>query len=286
MTKSLAATHLRLARCTVICAVAMGAGILLPGCAATAPASGTAAAATGSTVAPAKPATAPPERDQAVIGRLKEMSAYLRSLKSFQVMSQTTIDEVLDTGQKVQFGGVVGYRFVAPDKLRAFIRSDRTWRDFYYDGKTLTQVSPRMNYYASVPASGTVGSVLGKLASDYSIQLPLADLFTWGTNEDSVNSVSSAILIGPAIIDGADCDHFALRQEGADWQVWVQRGAQPLPRKLVITTTDEAQQPQYVAQLSWFTTIRPSPTEFTYTPSKDAMRIVQTPVAVSPQGAK
>jgi len=38
-----------------------------------------------------------------------------------QVTSQTAVDQVMDTGQKVQSGGVVGYRFVAPDKLRAFV---------------------------------------------------------------------------------------------------------------------------------------------------------------------
>lgn len=261
---------------SLFCAALLGAGILLGGCSST-PATAPAATGTsqGSADKPAPPAA--PERNQAVIDRLKEMSAYLRSLKSFQVTSQTTIDEVLDTGQKIQFGGVVGYRYVAPDKLRAFLRTDRVWRDFYYDGKTLTQVAPRMNYYASVPVAGTVGSLVSRLQSDYDIELPLADLFTWGTSEDSVNSLTSAILIGPANVGGADCDHFALRQDGVDWQVWVQRGAQPLPRKMVITTTDEAQQPQYTAVLSWFTSIRPTATEFTYTPARGAVRITQVP---------
>jgi len=217
---------------------------------------------------------------------MKQMSAYLRSLKTFQVTSQTTIDQVADTGQKLQFGGVVGYRFVAPDKLRAFVRSDRVWRDFYYDGKTLTQVAPRMNYYASVPASGTVGSVLKKMLDDYDIDMPLGDLFTWGTTEDSINNLTSAVLVGPAYIDGVECDHFALRQEGVDWQLWVQKGEQPLPRKMVITTTDEAQQPQYTANLSWYTSIRPRPNEFTYTPGKGAVRITQVPVNAPQPAAK
>ncbi|SFM63779.1 hypothetical protein SAMN05444747_10794 [Variovorax sp. OV329] len=213
------------------------------------------------------------------------MSAYLRSLKTFQVTSQTTIDDVMDTGQKIQFGGVVGYRFVAPDKLRAFVRSDRVWRDFYYDGKTLTQVAPRMNYYASMPASGTVGSVLRKMLDEYDIDMPLGDLFTWGTTEDSVNNLTSAILIGPAYIDGVEVEHFALRQDAVDWQVWIQKGEQPLPRKLVITTTDEVQQPQYIANLSWYTSIRPRPGEFTYTPAKGAMRITQAPKNAQQQPA-
>src|SRR5690349_15153999 len=111
----------------------IGAGIFLAGCSTT-PADGSAAA--GASAKPAQ-AQAAPERDPAVFDRLQQMGAYLRSLKSFQVLSQTTIDEVLASGQKVQFGGTIGYRYVAPDKLRAFLRTDRVWRDFYYDGKTL-----------------------------------------------------------------------------------------------------------------------------------------------------
>ena len=45
--------------------------------------------------------------------------------------SRHGLDEVLQTGQKVQFGGTLEYRYVTPDKLRASIRTDRKWRDFY-----------------------------------------------------------------------------------------------------------------------------------------------------------
>ncbi|MBS0340587.1 MAG: DUF2092 domain-containing protein [Proteobacteria bacterium] len=264
-------------------AAALAMVLFLAGCSTIGAGNGASAGtAPGDAAKAARAPQAAPERNPAVFERLQQMSAYLRSLKSFQVTSQTTIDEVLDSGQKVQFGGMVGYRYVAPDKLRAMLRNDRVWRDFYYDGKTITQAAPRMNYYASVPATGSVASLLARLNNDYDIDLPLADLFTWGTSEDSMNSVSSAVLVGPAIIDGADCDHFALRQAGVDWQVWVQRGARPLPRKLLITTTDIAQQPQYTAQLSWFTSIQPRANEFTYVPGKGAIRITQVP-AVKPQ---
>ena len=276
MTKPKSAAPVLRVRLFLTRAAVAGAAILLAGCSTTAT-DGSAASSGAST----RPVQAAAERDPAVIDRLQQMSAYLRSLKSFQVTSQTTVDEVLASGQKVQFGGTVGYRYVAPDKLRGFLRTDRAWRDFYYDGKTLTQVAPRLNYYASVPVSGSVANLLGRLSSDYEIDLPLADLFTWGADDGRLGSVASAVLIGPASIDGADCDHLALRQDGVDWQVWVQRGARPLPRKLVITTTDVPQQPQYTAHLSWFTTIRPRGNEFAYAPAKGAIPIVQVP-AVKP----
>ena len=188
-------------------------------------------------------------RDPAVLARLAQMGDYLRSLKSFTVKADTAKDEVLESGQKVQFGGTLEYRYATPDKLRASIRTDRKWRDFYFDGKTLTQVAPRMGYYGSVQLPGKVGEVMTGLAQRYDIDMPLADLFYWGTPSSGVDDVTAATLIGPARIGGIETDHFALRQAGVDWQIWIERGARPLPRKLVITTTEEPAQPQYSATL-------------------------------------
>ena len=50
---------------------------------------------------------------------------------------------------------------------------------------------------------------------------------------------------------GADTDHYAFRQGDVDWQIWIERGERPLPRKLVITTREEVGQPQYSAELTW-----------------------------------
>ena len=113
-------------------------------------------------------------------------------------------------------------KFSSPDKLRASVRSDRRQRDFYFDGKALTQVAPRAGYYASVPLVGTVGEAMTLVAERYDIEMPLADLFLWGTHRSGLEDVTSALFVGPARIGGVDADHFALRQPGVDWQVWVE----------------------------------------------------------------
>jgi hypothetical protein len=88
------------------------------------------------------------------------MGAYLRSLKTFEVRADTTIDEVLTSGQKVQFAGTLDYRVQAPNRLRAEVNNDRRHRKFFYDGKSLTQYAPRMKYYATIPAPGTLSELV------------------------------------------------------------------------------------------------------------------------------
>jgi len=218
---------------------------------------------------PAEPAVAPE-----AIAALKKMGGFLRTLEAFTIHVDTDTDEVLeDTGQKLQFSSVVKYYFRAPNHLRADVTSDRKQRQFFYDGHTLTLYGQRVQYYASVPAPPTIRETLELAAQKYGLEVPLADLFFWGTDEARLGDIQAAIDVGPGSIGGVLCDHYAFRQEDVDWQLWIEKSDTPLPHKLVITTKDEAQ-PQYVARLTWNLTPQLDDTLFTFQPPADAHKIV------------
>lgn len=220
---------------------------------------------------PAAPAAASAIDPQA-LDALNVMGRHLRDLKSFEVHADTTIDEVDETGQKLQFGGTVDYKVKRPDRLLAEIDSDRQHRTFYYDGKTLTQYAPRMGFYASVPAPASLRDLAGVLRDKYGLSLPLTDLFRWGEEKDDGAGLTSAAFIGPAKIAGAECGHYAYRQADADWQVWIAKTSN-LPCKLVITTLDEPEQPQYVAVFAWKPNVALDDKAFVFEPPKTAHRI-------------
>ena len=58
---------------------------------------------------------------------------------------------------------------------------------------------------------------------------------------------------------GVPCEHLAFSQNNIDWQVWIENGARPVPRKFVITYKDEPDSPEFTAIFSnWdFTTQLP-----------------------------
>jgi hypothetical protein len=212
--------------------------------------------------------------DPNVVKALGQMGAYLRTLTAFEVEATTSTDEVLDNGQKVQFDGTVQLQVRRPDKLHAEVKSDRKHREFFYDGKTFTVFGRQVDYYATVPAPPTLRELATVLAARYGIAIPLADLFFWGLEEDRAADLRSAIDLGPATIGGTECEQYALRQEGVDWQVWIQKGDSPLPRKLVITTTSDPAQPQYVSVLKWNLNPKLSDATFSFSPPQGALRIV------------
>jgi len=80
--------------------------------------------------------------------------------------------------------------------------------------------------------------------------------------------------MGPGEVLGTTCQHYAFRQEGADWQVWIQKGDFPLPRKLVITTTDDPARPQHTAVYLWNLAPSVNDAAFTFTPPSGARKIV------------
>jgi hypothetical protein len=214
--------------------------------------------------------------DPAATKALDDMGAYLRTLTTFQIAAETTLDEVLDDGQLVQYGGHIDLLVRRPNRLRAELTSDRQQRMFFYDGQSFTLWARRMNYYATVPAPATLAELGDRLQAKYGIEMPLADLFYWGaTGPDRRDSatLTSALDVGPSQVEGLSCEHYAFRQPDLDWQVWIQQGNYPLPRKLVITTASDSARPQYVSVMTWNLAPSFNDASFTFDPPDDAHRI-------------
>jgi hypothetical protein len=225
----------------------------------------------------------PTARDTQALDRLVAMGNYLRGLKAFGIHADTSLEQVLETGQKLQFAGTADYLAQPPNRLRIEITNDHQQRQYFYNGEALTQFAPRIGYYATVPATGTLGELVQHVKAKFDIDMPLADLFFWGTDKADPAKINSAAFIGVERIGGQASDHYAFREEGVDWQVWIQQGNQPLPLKLVITTLEDAAQPQYVAVLKWNLAPKLSNQAFNFTPPKKANKIELIPADTTAQ---
>jgi hypothetical protein len=214
---------------------------------------------------------------------LNKMGSYLRTLKAFQVDATTTRDDVLDNGQVIQYSAKVNVLARLPDRMRVEVNSDEKDRMYFFDGKNFTIFAERAGFYAVVPAPPTLAKLSDDLNEKYDIQLPLDDLFLWGTEKEKGGELTGAYDVGPSEVGGVSCEHYAFRQKGLDWQVWIQLGDYPLPRKLVLSTLTDEARPQYSSTLTW--NLAPSFDEsaFIFDPPKDAQKIViaqlQSPAA-------
>ena len=205
---------------------------------------------------------------------LNQMGTYLRSLKDFQVQAEITTEDVLEDGEKLQYGSTTTLLAQFPSKLRVSIEGEQKSRLFFYDGKSFTLFARRAGYYATVPAPETIGKLVQALRDKYDVDMPLVDLFLWGGPNASTNEITDATDVGPGSVDGETCEHYAFRQPGLDWQIWIQLGEHPLPRKLVLTTLTDEARPQHVSVLTWNLAPSYSAEAFVFDPPDDAHKIV------------
>jgi len=230
--------------------------------------------------APAGAASAPAANpvDTASVKALKDMGAYLVTLKRFGVEVRHSGERVLQDGQKLVHLSSATMDVSRPDRIHVTMRSARSQRQLYFDGKAVTLYTPAQKVYSSVPFSGNLGALVDLLEARYGVQLPLQDLFLWGTDAAAVDKIESAMNAGQEIVDGAVCDHYAFRQGRIDWQIWIQAGDQPLPRMLVITNRADEARPQSVALIDWQS--RPSfkDSVFTFVPPKGTKKIEIVPL--------
>lgn len=232
--------------------------------------------------APASAATATgQDRDPQALAALDRMGAALRALDHFSLVSDASTEVVLEDGQKIELDGVVTYKVKRPDQLFLELRSDRQLRQLIYDGNRLTLYSPRLKYYAQVEDVGaTLGELVEAAANRYGIEMPLADMFLWGTDKAPKTAIRGALHVGGGTLDGESIEQYAFKQDGVDWQVWIS-SATSLPKKLVINSLDDPAQPQYRARLRWDTRAPVPASAFQFTPAADVARIKLVPVEVA-----
>jgi hypothetical protein len=209
--------------------------------------------------------------DPVAIKALQQMCDFLAARGQMSIHALTWTDEVIANGQKIQRASAVTMAARRPDRLRVEIVDDRNVRELFYDGKRLTLYAPQMEYYAVVEAPSTLRDLVETTAHRYGIEVPLADLFFWGSDRCGADRITSAIDLGTVKVGELLTEQYAFRQPGVDWQVWIQKDPQALPLRLVITTTDNPTQPQFVANLAW--NLAPKESELSFTSPRGARKI-------------
>lgn len=230
----------------------------------------TARAASSSLVASAPAATVV---DPAVIDSLKVMGKFLQSLKRFQLTTELMGEVVLVDGQKLQHNARADMDVQRPGMIRTRMSSARGEREIYFNGKVVTFFLPSQNYYSRVNFSGSIGELTERLEDHYGIEVPLTDLFLWGTSAAPLEKIESAMNAGQDFIGTDLCNHYAFRQGNTDWQIWIKADGNPLPRKLVITNRADEARPQSISMVNWNLSPRFSDAIFTFTPPKGATSV-------------
>lgn len=220
---------------------------------------------------------APAQVEPKAVDALARMSAYLRSIPAFQINLQTQRDDVDVYGQLITLSGAASYKVRRPDAFAIDLALPSLAGQYVYDGKTVTVYDAKTGRYAKVQAPSTIRAALEFAEQKYGATVPLDDLFTWSEGDDRAKALTSAHFIGKAQIAGQAANHYAFRQPGIDWQIWIADGDKPAPLRVTIVASDDPARPQFQADLSWDTAPQFAPDAFAFTPPPNARAVDTRP---------
>jgi hypothetical protein len=210
---------------------------------------------------------------------LQGMTDYLGSLQQFSVHTQNTLEDVLDSGHRVDFDISANVIISRPNKLHAERKGDLVDQVFYYDGKTLALHNPSDKVYATEPAPGTIEELLDHVRETLGLTIPVADLVYRNAFPLLIQDVDFAQVVGKAVISGVKCDHLVFSRPGVDFQVWVADSGEPLPYKYVVTDTGTSALLSVTTVMSnWNTAPAEADSRFTFVPPQEAKRIAFMPL--------
>ena len=222
--------------------------------------------------------------DPEAVKLLRRMTDYLGSLKQFSVRTQSTFEDVLDSGHRVDFDVSATVIVSRPNKIRAERKGELVDQVFYYDGKTVTLYNPTDKVYATVPAPGTFEGLFKFMYESLGVFIPVSDLVYPNAFPLLMQDVTFAVVVGKAVIGGVKCDHLLFSRPGVDFQVWVTDSGRPLPRKYIVTDRETPELLSVTAVMSdWNVAPAVADARFTFVPPKGTQAIdfmpftVQTP---------
>jgi len=221
----------------------------------------------------AAPAMAQPQASDAK-AILKAMSDYVSSQKTIELTLDSDIEVITPQLEKIQFTNSGGALLSRPNHLRAHRVGGYADVAMVFDGKTVNIVARHLNGYAQFAAPGSVDQLFEALRAGHGISMPFADLLLSNSYEALVADVLEAKHVGRGVIDGRECEHLAFRNFDTDWQLWVEVGDKPIPRKMVITSKTLNSTPQYTLRVkTWNTDVRPASDAFVFVPPAKAQRL-------------
>src|SRR5215471_8754308 len=205
---------------------------------------------------------------------LKAMSDYVGSQKTISATFDTDIEVVTPEVQKIQFTNSGQVLLSRPDKIRASRTGGYSDIELVFDGKTLTVIGKNLNAFTQVESPGSIDQIIDRLRDQFSVAMPGADLLRSNSYEELMTDVIDAKHIGRGVIDGVECEHLAFRNPDTDWQLWVEVGSKPIPRKYVITSKAVGAAPQYTLRIKdWKTDVPVAANAFEFAAPAGAKKV-------------
>jgi hypothetical protein len=205
---------------------------------------------------------------------VRQMSDRLTRATALAVEAEEVYDEVPADAPRQQLASVRRVAMRRPDRLVGDASGDAVNRTFWYDGQTFSALDKEQNVWASGEVPPTVDEALDWVFDKTGTVVPLADFLFTDVYDRLMAKVQRGVYLGIHEAAGVPCHHLSFEQATIDWQLWIDAGSDPLPRKLVISYKTEDEVPQYSVTIrKWNLAAKVPEGLFHFAPPQGAKRI-------------
>jgi hypothetical protein len=178
---------------------------------------------------------------------LQKMSDFLSGQKQFTFHAENSRDELQDSGQMLQFANGVDVTVKRPGNLFAEATGDLRSLKFFYNKGQVVLHDVGLNFFAELAVPMTLEKAMPFALKNFNLQAPLAQFVYSQPYNYLTRDVYEGRYLGIHRVLGLPCHHLAFRAGEVDWQIWIDAGEQPLPRKFVSTEKRVTGAPQVTA---------------------------------------
>lgn len=205
---------------------------------------------------------------------VRRMSERLASAPTFALEAEEVYDDVPEHSPRRQLTSVRHVALERPGRLVGDAAGDAVNRSFWYDGKTFWALDKEQNVWTSGAVPDTIDGALDWVFETTGTVVPLADFLYSDPYARLMESVQRGVYLGVHEAAGVPCHHLSFEQATIDWQLWIDAGKDPVPRKLVIAYKTEDEVPQYAVTIrKWNLEARVSEELFRFAPPEGARRV-------------
>ena len=165
---------------------------------------------------------------------LMKMSNYLAGTDHFSFSNTMSEDRLFTKDYYLQSEVRTDVTIRRPDKVYVDISSDYNHKRFWYDGQKITLLTVPANFYATAEANGKIDEMIDFVYDNFGVQIPMATLAFEDPYAALMEGVVDGYYTGLHNVKGVSCHHLLFINEDAEWQIWIEDGAQSVPRKYAV----------------------------------------------------
>jgi hypothetical protein len=218
---------------------------------------------------------------------LKRMGDSLRA-QQFAFQAQTIRLYAGPKGEPLHIFHTLDVTVRRPNRLLVLRNGDDGPGKLVYDGKTLVIYVADGNKFAAIPVPDTIESMMKEAMGRLGVDFPLADFLTDAPSKSFLSGVIAGEVVNTTAVDDVPCLHMFFSQPpGIELELWVEKNAQSLPRRLIVTYRSLPGEPSFIAAMSkWDFSVHPSDADFAFQPPPGAVQVALKPPASPAPGGK